>query len=55
MLRNSVQPPIQRGLDGGNNILLPSFSNIAEENPRSFRRVLCAALLMRGNTEIFHS
>jgi len=48
MLRDSVQPPVQRRFKSGDNIFLPSFSNIAKENPRPFRRVLCA-LLMRGN------
>lgn len=53
MLRDSVRPPVQSGLDGGDNVLLPPFSDITEENPRSFRRILCIVLLMRANTTKF--
>lgn len=41
MLRDGIQPPIQRGFKSGDNSLLPSFSHIAEESLRPFRRVLC--------------
>ena len=37
MLRDSVQPPVQRRFKSGDGILLPSFSNTAEEGLRSFR------------------
>jgi hypothetical protein len=49
MFRDSVQPPVQRRFKSGDDILLPPFSDIAEENPRPFRRVLCTRLLIRGN------
>lgn len=41
MLRDSVQPPVQRRFKSGDNVFLPSFSYKAKENPRPFRRVLC--------------
>lgn len=49
MLRDSVQPSVQCRFKSRNDFLFPSFSDIAVKNPRPFRRVLCAKLLMRGD------
>lgn len=40
MFRNGIQPPVQRGFDGGNDSLLPSFPYVPEENLGPFSRVL---------------
>lgn len=49
MLRDSVQPPVQRGFKSSDDILFPPFSDIAEENLRPFCRVLCTILLIMGS------
>lgn len=48
MVRDTLQPPVQRRFKSDNNVLLPSFSDVAEENSTPLRRVLRAVLMKRN-------
>ena len=49
MFRDSTKPPVQCGVESGDDVALPPFPDIAEDNPGPLCRVLYP-LLMRGGT-----
>lgn len=48
MLRDCAKPPVQCGVESGDDVALPPFPNISEDNPGPLRRILYI-LLMRGD------
>ena len=50
MLRDSTKPPVQCGVKRSDDVALPPFPDIAENDPGPLRRVL-RTLLMRGDVE----
>ena len=48
MLRDSAKPPVQRRVKSCDDVALPPFPDIAEDDPGPFCRVLCTPLIRGG-------